>query len=143
METVVTKPKRLIVARFDKGEDLILTLKKCAKENKINAGYFSVIGGLKEFAFGLYEDKKYRNVRMTAKHCFELLATVGNISIKEGDVLIHAHIAACDEDGHALGGHLIEGSTVYPFAEVFIQECDANIDRAFDPTTNLWSMKLK
>lgn len=141
MESVACTPKRMIVARFDAGEDLLVALRECAEKHGVRAGWFGVIGGLKEIAYGLYEQGEYRIIRKIAKHCFELLPTVGNISIKEGEVLIHAHINVSDEEeGRSFGGHLIEGSKVFPFAEVFIHECDAHIGRRYDASTNLWPM---
>jgi predicted DNA-binding protein with PD1-like motif len=141
MESIACTTKRMIVARFDAGEDLLLSLTACAKEHGIRAGWFSVIGGLKEIAYGLYEQGAYRNIRKVAKHCFELLPTIGNISIKEGEVLIHTHInAGNEEDGRSFGGHLIEGSKIFPFAEVFIHECDAPLGRRHDRPTNLWPL---
>lgn len=132
---------RTIIARFDAGEDLLLSLKACAVKHGVKAGWFGTIGGLKELAFGLYSSKEHRVIRKSAKECFEILPTIGNISIKEGDILIHAHINVADEsEGLSLGGHLIEGCKVFPFAEVFITECDADLKRNHDKTTNLWHL---
>ncbi len=143
MKFTISNPKRLIIARLDEGDDLLKSLTTLAEKNNIKAGWFGMIGGLKRFAYGLYEDGKYRNIVKEARHCFELLPTFGNISIKEGKVLIHAHIAASDEkEGAMFGGHLMEGCKIYPFAEVFMQECDADVGRTFDPKTNLWPMKF-
>jgi predicted DNA-binding protein with PD1-like motif len=62
--------------------------------------------------------------------------------MKEGDLLIHAHITIADEEGLAFGGHLLEGCKIYPFAEVMIQEINTVIHRQFDPKTNLWPINL-
>lgn len=144
MQYVKGNSKRVVIARFDEGEDLLMTLKKCAEENNIRCGWFSVIGGLKKLAYGLYENGEYRNITKEAENCFELLPTFGNITLKNGETLIHAHINASDEDnGTCCGGHLIEGSIIFPFAEVVIQECDGSINRKFDPKTKLWPMNFQ
>lgn len=143
MKSIVANVKKTIILRLDAGDDLLLSIKKCAEEHNIKCGSFVMIGGLKEMVYGLYEDRKYRNIKKTAKHCFELLTTAGNITMKEGAVLIHSHVSAADEeDGAAFGGHLMEGTIVGPFAEIVIQELDANIDRTLDQKLNLWPMKL-
>lgn len=143
MQFISTKSKRTIIARFDEGEDLLKTLKECSEKNNIKCGWFNIIGGLKIFTYGLYENGEYRKISKEAKHCFELLPTFGNITLKEGGTLIHAHINASDEDqGASYGGHLMEGSIIYPFAEVFIQECEGTVERTFDKKTNLWPMKF-
>jgi predicted DNA-binding protein with PD1-like motif len=139
-----TNSKKTIIARLDEGEDLFCALKECAEKNNIKCGWFSAIGGLKVFTYGLYENGEYRKISKRAKHCFELLPTFGNITLKEGGVLIHAHVNASDEDqGISCGGHLMEGSIIFPFAEVVIQECEGTVDRAFDKKTNLWPLKFK
>lgn len=144
MESKISSPKRLIIARFDEGDDLVLSLKQCATLHNIKAGWLSGIGALKEISFGLYANKAHRSIKREADHCFEIISLSGNISIKEGELLVHAHITVADDkEGCAFGGHLLEGSKVYPFAEVFIQECDADIRRVLDERINLWAMKLK
>jgi predicted DNA-binding protein with PD1-like motif len=136
--------KRTIIARIDAGEDLLKTLTKIAEDNNIRTGWFSVIGGLKKLSYGLFEHGEYHNViREAKKCCFELLPTGGNITMKEGKIFVHCHILASDEEeGVASGGHLMEGSIVYPTAEVYMQEVDAKIDRRFDPASKFWPMKF-
>lgn len=143
MEGIVCNPKRTLVLRLDIGDDLILSLKEAVKKYNIRCGFFVMIGGLKEITYGLYKEGKHGEIKKTAKNCFEILSATGNITIKEGDILIHSHILAADEGyGTAFGGHLMEGSKVFPFAEIIIQELDASIDRNFDPKINLWPMKF-
>ncbi len=144
MEYETGKVLKTVVARIDSGEDLLLSLQKIAEENNIKAGQFSVIGGLKKFAYGLFEHGEYHKIIKEAKRCcFELLPTGGNISIKEGNIFAHCHIIASDEEeGRVFGGHLIEGSIVYPVAEVFMQEVDIEIGRTFDPNNKFWPIKF-
>lgn len=144
MKYLSTNSKRTIIARIDEGEDLLLSLQKLAEENGIRTGWFSVIGGLKKLSFGLFENGSHHNIIKEAKRCcFELLPTSGNISIKEGKTFAHCHVIASDEEtGAASGGHLMEGSIVYPVAEVYMQECDTEIVRELDPQTKFWPMKL-
>ena len=44
--------------------------------------------------------------------------------------------------GAVFGGHLLEGTVAYPVVEVYMQECDAEIIRTFDPQTKFWPMKF-
>ncbi len=138
------KAVRTIAARIDAGEDLLLSLQKLAEENNIKAGFFTVMGRLKKFAYGLFEHGTYHNIVKEAQRCcFELLPTIGNISMKEGKIFVHCHIIASDEEtGVASGGHLLEGSIVYPTAEVFMHEVDLEIGRTFDASSKFWPMKF-
>lgn len=143
MESIVCKPKRIVFARFDEGDDLLLCLKKCAVEHGIRSGWFDLIGALKKISYGLYINGEHRKVSKRAENCFEILSAFGNITQKEGDVLVHAHLAVSDEnDRPAFGGHLLEGCEIYPFAEVVIQEIDTVIHRRYDKKINLWPLKF-
>ena len=144
MESTTCNIIKTVFARFDEGEDLIITLKALAEKHAIKTGFFSFIGGLKTLKFGLLEDSgKYREIEMHARHCIELLPTFGNVTQKEGKTLIHAHIVASEEEkGIAMGGHLLEGSIICPFAEVIMHETDKTIDRGYDPKSMLWKIKF-
>lgn len=144
MDSRTCNIKKTIFARFDEGEDLLLTLKALAEKHEIRSGFFNFIGGLRTLRFGLLETEgKYREIEMHARHCIELLPTFGNVTQKEGKTLIHAHIIASEEEkGMAMGGHLLEGSIICPFAEVVMHEIDEAIDRVYDPKSMLWKIKI-
>ncbi len=137
MQSTTCKDRRLIVARFDEGEDLLKSLVKCAEKNDIRSGYFTLIGGLKELRCGIYSKGEHKEFCKTTDDTFEVLPTGGNITMQEGKVLVHCHVMVADEGG-VYGGHLMEGSIIYPFAEVYMQEIDTVIERKFDERLNLW-----
>ncbi len=143
MESKVCNPKRTIFARFDEGEDLLGSLVECVRGNEVRSGMFNFIGGLKRVSYGLYYKGERKEFKRDATECFEILSGTGNITVKEDEVMIHAHLTAADEDdGTSFGGHLMEGSIVFPFAEVYIQEFDSIIEREFNPKINLWPIKF-
>lgn len=134
---------KTIVARLDPGDDLLLSILKCAERNDIHSGQVSLIGGLKEIVYGLHDGQKYKVKKKTANKLFEVLPTIGTITLRDGKLFAHVHIvAAGEDDGTCFGGHLMEGSIVYPMAEICIHKFDAMIDRSFDPKTNLWPIKF-
>ncbi|MBT3182230.1 MAG: DNA-binding protein [Deltaproteobacteria bacterium] len=143
MESKACNPRRTIVARLDEGEDLFNSLIECVEKNGVRSGIFNFIGGLKRVSYGLYYQGGRKEFKRDATECFEILSGTGNITAKEDGIMVHAHITASDEnDGSAFGGHLMEGSIVYPFAEVYIQEFDSIIEREFDSKINLWPIKI-
>ncbi len=143
MESRTFHPTRIIVARLDEGDDLLLSIQRCAEEHRVTAGVISVIGGLKVASYALYRKGEYFPIKKSAKNCFELLHLAGNISLREGKVFIHAHLTSGNEaNGGAFGGHLLEGSIISPFAELCIQAFDGTISRTFDKEINLWSIKF-
>ena len=144
MQSKIVNIKKAVVARLDAGDDLMLALKEVAQKNGIKSAFFTLIGGLKKISYGLYEDGSYRHIVLEAKHCFEVLPTAGNVTLKDGELFVHSHLTAADEkNGTAFGGHLMEGSIVYPFAEVFMQEIDVELVRQHDPKTNLFPIEFK
>ncbi len=144
MDFMACSRGRTFMARFDAGEDLLSSLERFAKENRISAGHFSIIGGLKKLSYGLLGKGGHRVLKYEAERCFEILPTFGNITLKDGEVMIHAHIAAADEEEGVLrGGHLSEGCEIYPFAEVVIEELSPPIHRNYDSSTNLWPLNFK
>lgn len=144
MESTVCNSKRTIFARFDAGEDLMGSLVECVRKNEIRSGIFSFIGGLKSASYGLYYKGERKEFKKDAAECFEILGGAGNITVKENETMIHAHITAADEEtGAAFGGHLMEGSIVYPFVEVCIQEFDSIIERKFDSKIDHFSRVLR
>lgn len=136
------KSKRTFVLRLDEGEDFIRSVKDFAKNNKINSGYFTAVGCFKNVNYGLFHGGEYKVIKKQAKDCFEILSAVGNITIKEDDILVHCHINASDEeDGTAFGGHLMEESKIFPVAEIFIQEIEPNIIRKYNTKLKLWTIE--
>ena len=134
--------KRSVVLKLDEGEDLLLSITKCVQDNDIKTASFTAIGGLKTFVHGIYNGKGYNTHKMEASCCLELVSAVGNVTLKEGKPFVHCHILVTDEKSSAaFGGHLMEGTIVYPMAEVFIHEYDVDIKRVYDPQIELWPIK--
>lgn len=144
MDSFTCEPGRMIVLRIDAGEDLLQALEKGARDNDVKSASISAIGGLKRCSYGIYYKGDRKEFVSDAKECFEILNLVGNVTAKEDDIMVHAHLTAADEEsGKAFGGHLMEGSVVYPFAEVVIQELGGVVDRSFNDELKLWPMKFK
>jgi predicted DNA-binding protein with PD1-like motif len=81
------------------------------------------------------EAQKYEN--FVFEKPMEVLSLVGNVSLKDGQPFIHAHITLSDEKGQSFGGHLMEGTIVFA-AEFIIEELEGeNLEREFDKTTGL------
>lgn len=63
---------------------------------------------------------------------FEIVSLVGTLS-KEG---IHLHISIANSEGRVLGGHLLDGCTIYTTAEVIIGEVENLVfSREYDSET--------
>ena len=129
---------RTLIGRFLKGEDLLLSISKLCTQNNIKLGSVDVIGALSSVKLGYYDQvqKKYVNcVELEDK--LEINSCIGNISLKDSDIFVHAHITLADHKGKCYGGHLMNGSSIFA-AEYCIRELTGGeLKRTHDPDTGL------
>jgi predicted DNA-binding protein with PD1-like motif len=132
------KKGRLFMGRFKSKVDLLSSLTEFCKEKNIRLGTFSVIGALMQVKLGYYDqdNKKYTEcVNLNKK--LEITTCVGNISLKESEIFVHAHITLADHQGQCYGGHLMPESVVFA-AEYYIQELvGGKLERKNDSETGL------
>jgi len=132
------KPGRLFIGRFEPGENLLEALTSfCEKEN-IRLGIFNVIGAVRNAKLGYYEQKtkKYTDCASIDKK-LEISNCTGNVSLKDGGIVVHAHITLADLEGKAFGGHLMPETEIFA-AEYFIQELTGGeLNRVKDEKTGL------
>lgn len=129
--------KNTYLLRLDKGDDLLKTLTKIVKENEIELATISGLGAVSEVVFGYYDQLDWEYNFIERKGQFEILSLNGNVSIKDGQPMVHAHIMLADDNGDAFGGHLAEGTKVFA-SEIEIQELDkADKIRKYDEDTGL------
>lgn len=132
------KPGRLFIGRFESGENLLEALTSFCKKENICLGVFNVIGAVRNVKLGYYEQttKKYTDCASIDKK-LEISNCTGNISLKDGEILVHAHITLADFEGKAFGGHLMPGTEIFA-AEYFIQELTGGeLNRVKDEKTGL------
>jgi predicted DNA-binding protein with PD1-like motif len=68
----------------------------------------------------------------------EIASCQGNISLKDGAVMVHAHIILADAEGNTYGGHLMSPTTLFA-GEAHIQELGGKpLEREYDGTTGLF-----
>lgn len=132
------KEGRHFIFRLNKGDDLLEKLTQFCADNRIETGVISGVGALDKAAFGYYEQNKKRYENKTLSGQFEILNLSGNISVKEGKPMAHAHITLAKTSGESFGGHLMPGSRVFA-CEIYIQELAGEPKvRRIDAATGLW-----
>lgn len=138
MKTLESKLGRVIFARLFENEDLLEAISNTAKQTGIKAGFFILIGTLKEAKLGFYRQGKYEPIQISEP--VEIVSCMGNLSLKEDkELVVHAHISVSNEEGKALGGHLLPGCIVAVTAElVLVEAVDVKLQRKFDEKTNLY-----
>jgi predicted DNA-binding protein with PD1-like motif len=103
--------------RLRPGQDLRRELEKFAKEQRLEAGLIlTAVGSLTKAAIRLADQSEA--TQFEGK--FEIVSLVGTLS-PDGP---HLHISLSDKTGRTIGGHLVEGCTVYTKVELVIGEME-------------------
>ena len=136
---VNVKPGRIIVGRLKKGDDLLGALQQICSNQKIKLGEIRALGAVKSARIGYYDQDRREYFFADFAKRLELLALIGNVSIRDGKPFIHAHATFADSQGEAFGGHLAEGTEVFA-CEFSISEylSDTAFERALDDETGLF-----
>ena len=113
---------RTFIGRFQFKADLLASIAELCKKENIRLGTFSVIGAVNGVKLGYYKQdvKKYVDC-VSLDKTLEITSCIGNISLKDSEVFVHAHITLADHEGHCYGGHLMTGSSIF-VAEYAITE---------------------
>jgi len=137
------KPGKLFMGKLDYGSDLLEEITHiCIKEN-INLARIEALGAVQKACIGYYDQtaREYRFIDLD-EH-LEITNLVGNISLKDGNPIAHAHITFADETGRAFGGHLAPGTIVFA-CELILEALDGPaFTRSLDEVTGLplWTMQ--
>ena len=101
--------------RLRRGDDLLLSIRKIAREKHIAAGVIlSAVGCISQ---GQVRDASGVTIRKVAEHC-EILSLDGTVS----ETRCHLHINLSREDLSAIGGHLCPGCIINTTCELVIGE---------------------
>jgi uncharacterized protein len=138
MLTVSMQPERTFMGRLAKGDDLLQALEKLCQEHNITLGEVRALGAVTRARVGFYNQEERKYYFLEFDQPLEILALVGNISMKDGKPMVHAHVTLADAAGRAFGGHLAEGTSVFAceFA-IFEYSADQVLSRQNDPETGL------
>ena len=134
---------KLIVARFDAGDDILLSIKQVVVDHSVTAGMFNLIGAVDRAHYGFYdpEEKLYKTQSWTPSgselKALEILACVGNIAVLASEPIIHGHITFQGYKEQPIGGHLLEGCRVCPTGELTLLKASGVLVRQKDNALNL------
>ena len=123
--------------RLEHDGGLIEQITEFCKDKGIRLGRVEAIGAVKTARIGYYNQttREYQFAQLDQP--MEILKLAGNVSLKDGTPMVHAHITLADEEGKAWGGHLAPGTVVFA-CECLVQELNGDeLNRAFDEQTGL------
>lgn len=133
------KPLRTIMGRLAKGADLLGALEEQCRLHNITLGEVRAIGAVTKARIGYYQQDIQKYMFLDLNQPLEILALIGNVSLKDGQPMVHAHVTLSDAEGRAFGGHLAAGAPVFA-CEFVIQECQSAkvFQRVLDKETGLF-----
>ncbi|MEM1550836.1 MAG: DUF296 domain-containing protein [Candidatus Bathyarchaeia archaeon] len=130
------KRQREFLYKIPYDSDLLLALKGLAKRLGIKTGIFMLLGALRTATLLYYVQNERKSIKLTFDSPLEIVSGIGNISVMEDNIILHAHLMLADKDGRCYSGHLTEGSKVFS-CEVYLRELLPSIYRKYDDLTGL------
>ncbi len=133
--------KDKIIARIDKGEEIVDEIRKIAGKEDIKLASVEGLGALNRLTVGVFktDEKVFSKNEFTGY--YEVVSLTGTINTMDGEFYTHLHMSAADETGHVIGGHLSE-AVVSATAELVITVIDGHVDRSFDEEIGLNLLKF-
>ncbi len=125
-----------IVARIDRGEEILEKIKAIALKENIKLASVSALGATNDFTVGVFkvEEKKYYSNEFRGN--FEIVSLTWTINTMNDEFYTHIHMSAGNDKGEVFGGHL-NRAIVSATCEMVINIIDGKVDRYFDTETGL------
>lgn len=130
---------RIFMAKLGYQADLLEELNKICLDTNIKAGHISVIGAVSSLKLGFFdqETKQYVLTTYAYDEPLEIVSCSGNISLKDEKPFCHLHVIASDKKGKCIGGHLVQGTSIYAGEAVIKELLGEDLQRELDEQTKL------
>ena len=130
------KFKNVIVARIDKGEEILTEIKNIALKENIKLANINALGAVGDVVVGVFKSVEKKYYSNSFKGDFEIVSLTGSINTMNNEFYSHLHMSIGNEDGQVFGGHLNK-AIVSATCEMFIYVIDGEVDRYFDKEIGL------
>ena len=125
-----------IVARIDKGEEILEKIKEIALNENIKLANINALGAVSEFTVGVFKTKEKKYYSNFFEGDFEIVSLTGTINTMNHEFYSHLHMSAGNDKGEVFGGHLNK-AIVSATCEMVINIIDGTVDRYFDEEIGL------
>ena len=119
------KFENTIIARIDKGEDIVEQVKNIALKENIKLASIQALGAINDFTVGVFKTKEKKYYANEFKGDYEIVSLTGTINTMNGEYYSHMHL-----------------SIVSATCEMVIQVINGQVDRYFDEEIGLNLLKL-
>lgn len=125
-----------IVARIDRGEEILEKIKEIALNENIKLANINALGATNDFTVGVFKTEEKKYYANEFKGDFEIVSLTGTINTMNDEFYTHIHMSAGNEKGEVFGGHL-NRAVVSATCEMVINIIDGKIDRKFNEEIGL------
>ena len=125
-----------IVARIDKGEEILEKIKEIALKENIKLANVNALGATNDFTVGVFKTAEKKYYSNNFKGDFEIVSLTGTINTMNDEFYTHIHMSAGNDKGETFGGHL-NRAIVSATCEMVINIIDGRVDRYFDEEIGL------
>ena len=132
----IKRYENYVVIRLEKDEEIVTALKEALQRARIEGGFFYGLGVGKDLQLGYFDAVEKNYMRKDFAGEYEFTNLSGNISIADGQIMVHCHVTITDNEFHAFGGHLFEG-LVPATLEIIVFPFSKPLTRSQDKTTGL------
>jgi len=119
-----------IIARMDKGEEIIAQLMSICDTEGVHLGSVSAIGAVSHATLGCFDTAEKKYYANEHAGIFEISSLSGTVSTMDSKPYVHVHATIANKQNTTFGGHLSR-AVVSATCEMVIDIIDGRADRTF------------
>jgi hypothetical protein len=119
------------------GSDLLPELEGYVRANHINLAWLSGVGAVSRATIRYYDQPKQTWLDLDLDQRLEVAGLWGNVSLLNGEPIVHVHCVLADETGRCYGGHLGSNTLVFNLEILLTTLSGPAVIRKMDPQTGL------
>ena len=137
MYKVQAKQGPAYVLRPAFGTDLIDEMQNFVRQEGINLAWISGVGAVAKANLRYYNQDEKTWLDIAVDKNLEVISMMGNISLLNGEPIVHVHITLSDEEGRCYGGHVGPGTIVFNMEILLTTLTGPPVTRKLDTDTGL------
>ncbi|HIB58816.1 MAG TPA: DNA-binding protein [Candidatus Marinimicrobia bacterium] len=118
-------------------DDVIKSILTVVEKENLHSAAISGIGAVKDVTLGFYNLSRKEYDQKPFSGNFELVSCLGNVSEKEGEPFVHAHVSMSGPDFNTISGHLFRAKiavvgefVLRPFENKVVRKMDDDVGLA-------------